>query len=146
MISVIHEQLHHDLQRRPLTLQERRDCHQSLDQIRAERVHLPEHRPVSLARKQDVNHCLADLRGFVERIVELLARRFRLWLEDVLALVVRAKSEIEPVAIRLHQNAITQADADNLAGVLSAHTALAMAHERLLEKHRNREDGPQDQG
>src|SRR5690606_30001568 len=70
--ALVHQDLKQQLQRGALALKQGADRDERLDEDRAERVDLAEHRAVALARKQGVQHLLAHTSGLLERLVQLL--------------------------------------------------------------------------
>ena len=74
---LLHQELHHDLQRRALALEHARRRNQRLHQRRAERVDQAEHLPVVLVGQERIHHLLADLGRLLERRIQFLPCRLR---------------------------------------------------------------------
>ncbi len=81
-VLLLDQQLEHDLQRRPFTLQHRRNVHQGFHESRAERVNLAESGRIGIARQQHIHHFLLDLLRLPEGIIHLLPGGFGLGFED----------------------------------------------------------------
>ena len=74
-VALIDQQLQHHLERRALPLEQGGDRNEGLDQGWTEGVDLAEGAPVQLGRQQNTHHLVADARGLLPGLLDLLARR-----------------------------------------------------------------------